>query len=104
MDLIGRSAIITGANQGLGRAIARTFIQSGASVLLVARGEELLQQTQQELAQLVVGPDQRVVAFRGDVSNPESCDAIVQQALRELSNVTILVNNAGVYGPMGLIE
>jgi NAD(P)-dependent dehydrogenase (short-subunit alcohol dehydrogenase family) len=50
MDLAGRSALITGANQGLGRAIATAFVQAGASVLLVARGEDLLRQTAEELA------------------------------------------------------
>jgi NAD(P)-dependent dehydrogenase (short-subunit alcohol dehydrogenase family) len=104
MDLKGRSAIITGANQGLGKAIATSFVQAGASVLLVARGEQLLREVQHELAALAAQPGQRVEAVRGDISDPASCAAIVGQAQQLLTDITILVNNAGVYGPMGLIE
>jgi NAD(P)-dependent dehydrogenase (short-subunit alcohol dehydrogenase family) len=104
MDLKGRSAIITGANQGLGKAIATSFVQAGASVLLVARGQEKLAAAQQELAALATAPGQVVQAVSGDVADPGSCAAIVRQALALLPSITILVNNAGVYGPMGLIE
>src|SRR5215212_5777349 len=104
MDLIGRSAIITGANQGLGRAIATHFVQAGANVLLVARGEELLREVQAELAALATQPGQQVHYTRGDVASAESCMAVVKHAQDVLPDVTILVNNAGVYGPMGPIE
>ena len=104
MDLSNRSAIITGANQGLGQAIATSFVRAGASVLLVARGEERLRLVQQELAQLAALPGQHVHALRADVSDPASCAAVVHQAHELLPEITILVNNAGVYGPMGSIE
>jgi 3-oxoacyl-[acyl-carrier protein] reductase len=104
MDLAGRSAIITGANQGLGRAIATRFVRAGASVLLVARGTDLLRQTEQELAGLATQPGQRVHSLTGDVSRPESCGAIVRHALETLSDLTVLVNNAGIYGPLGPLE
>jgi 3-oxoacyl-[acyl-carrier protein] reductase len=104
MDLNGRSAIITGANQGLGQAIATSFVQAGASVLLVARGEERLRLVQQELAPLATQPGQQVHALRGDVSSAASCADVVRQAQALLPDTTILVNNAGVYGPIGLIE
>ena len=103
-SLAGRGAIVTGANQGLGRAIATAFVQAGASVLLAARNEHLLGQVQEELARLAVQPGQRVRCARGDVASPESCAAIVRQARESLPELTILVNNAGVYGPMGAIE
>jgi 3-oxoacyl-[acyl-carrier protein] reductase len=104
MKLAGRSAIITGANQGLGQAIATSFVRSGASVLLVARGEELLRQVERELASLASQKNQVVCSMGGDVSRPESCQAIARRALDVLPNVTVLVNNAGVYGPMGPLE
>ena len=104
MDLKGRSAIITGANQGLGQAIATSFVQAGASVLLVARGEERLRAVQRDLARLATQPGQQVHAVRGDVSDPASCAAVVARAHQLLPDTTILVNNAGVYGPMGPIE
>ncbi|HJT79432.1 MAG TPA: SDR family oxidoreductase [Gemmataceae bacterium] len=104
MNLAGRSAIITGANQGLGRAIATQLVQAGASVLLVARGEELLRQAERELAPLATRPGQRVHSMTGDVSRPENCAAVVARAREVLPNLTVLVNNAGIYGPIGLAE
>jgi 3-oxoacyl-[acyl-carrier protein] reductase len=104
MKLIGRSAIITGANQGLGRAIAAAFVRAGASVVLVARGAALLRQTREELAPLATVPGQRVESLPGDVSRPGCCADIIRHARATLSGVTVLVNNAGVYGPMGPVE
>jgi 3-oxoacyl-[acyl-carrier protein] reductase len=103
MALSGRSAIITGANQGLGKAIASRFVQSGASVLLVARGTERLRQVERELRELA-RPGQIVVSQTGDVSRPEDCQAFVSHALQVLPDLTVLINNAGIYGPMGRIE
>jgi 3-oxoacyl-[acyl-carrier protein] reductase len=103
MTLRGRSAIITGANQGLGRVIAEHFVASGASVLLVARGEEHLRQVADDLKQHAP-PGQIVADQAGDVSVPENCQAIVSKARKTLPNLTILVNNAGIYGPIGRIE
>lgn len=102
-DLSGRSAIITGANQGLGRVIAEHFVRAGAGVLLTARDQTLLEEVREAILPLAkVG--QRVLIERGDVSNRESCDAVVARAVRELPGLSILVNNAGVYGPKGPIE
>ena len=104
MDLLGRSAIITGANQGLGRAIAASFVEAGACVLLVARGEELLRQTEKELRCRTAWPGQQVHSMRADVARPEDCAAVSGRAHDVLPGVTILVNNAGIYGPMGPLE
>lgn len=103
VPLAGRSAVITGANQGLGRAIAEHLVRAGASVLVTARGEALLQQTASELRTLAEG-DQKVLARVADVSRAEDCDATAKQAIAELPNPCVLVNNAGVYGPFGTIE
>jgi 3-oxoacyl-[acyl-carrier protein] reductase len=102
--LAGRSAVITGANQGLGRSIAEHFVRAGASVLLTARGESLLQQTAAELRPLAKLPGQQILTRVADVANETHCNATALQAIVELDNPCILVNNAGVYGPFGLIE
>ena len=103
MALRGRSAIITGANQGLGFAIARRFVEAGANVLLAARGAERLHQAEAALKQHV-RPGQIVASQVGDVSRPEDCQAIVSKARETMPGLMILVNNAGVYGPIGRIE
>jgi 3-oxoacyl-[acyl-carrier protein] reductase len=103
MPLTGRSAIITGANQGLGQAIAARFVRDGASVLLVARGAGRLAAVEAELRALAK-PGQVVAARPADVSRPEDCAAVVAFAREVLPGLTVLVNNAGIYGPMGRVE
>lgn len=102
--LAGRSAVVTGANQGLGRTIAEHFVRAGASVLLTARGDDLLKRAVAELAPLATLPGQRVLGRVADVASERDCTATAAQAFAELPNPCVLVNNAGVYGPFGLIE
>ena len=103
MPLSNRSAIITGANQGLGQVIAEHFVKAGASVLLMARGEDRLREVEVELRKHAK-PGQIVAAWPGDVSKPDRCQAAVTYAEKVLPNLTVLVNNAGILGPMGAIE
>ena len=102
-SLEGRAALITGASQGLGLAIARAYAAAGASVMLCARDADLLERARDEVAALA-GPDQVVLAHAADVSRPEQAGALSAAALNALPELQILVNNAGVYGPIGLIE
>jgi 3-oxoacyl-[acyl-carrier protein] reductase len=104
MKLTGRGAIITGANQGLGRVIAAHFVRAGADVLLVARGAERLRDVQQELRDLAGQGGQVVASLVADVSRPADCEAVAARARDVLPALTALVNNAGVYGPMGPVE
>jgi len=102
-SLEGRAAIITGASQGLGFAIAEAYVKAGASVLLCARNPELLEKAREELS-AVSGPNQKVVAHSADVSKTAEVEQVVESALQAFSRLHILVNNAGVYGPIGPIE
>ncbi|MEI8305656.1 MAG: SDR family oxidoreductase [Chloroflexales bacterium] len=101
--LEGRAALITGANQGLGREIARAYVQAGASVMLCARNAELLEQTRAELV-TYTQPDQIVMACAADVARPEDVQRLVAETLQIFPHLSILVNNAGIYGPKGFIE
>jgi NAD(P)-dependent dehydrogenase (short-subunit alcohol dehydrogenase family) len=102
-SLAGRGAIITGASQGLGLTIAESYVRAGASVLLCARDGHTLAAAQQRVAALAHA-NQRVVALPADVANPSDAGRVVAIALQELGALTILVNNAGVYGPKGTLE
>lgn len=104
MELAGRGAIITGANRGLGRALAEAYVRAGASVLLVARDEDLLQQVEAELQPQATLPAQKVGICRADVSLQADCAAVLRRAREVLPRVTVLINNAAVLGPIGLIE
>jgi len=101
--LQGRAAIITGANQGLGLAIARAFVAQGASVLLCARDAGLLEQARAELA-AQASPDQTVATQAADGARRADVEQLVAAAVQLFPRLHILVNNAGVYGPKGLIE
>jgi NAD(P)-dependent dehydrogenase (short-subunit alcohol dehydrogenase family) len=104
MDLKGRRAIITGANRGLGREIAAHFVRAGASALLTARDEALLREVGDELTLQAKVPGQQVKTLGGDVSDPAHCDEAARLLEQLHGDAPILVNNAGVYGPKGLIE
>ena len=102
MNLSGRNAIITGASQGLGQAIAEHFVRAGANVVLCARTEPDIVATRNELAKLA--PGRKVLAHVCDVSDESQVSRVVEFARRELGSVQVLVANAGVYGPMGPTE
>lgn len=100
MKLKGLNALITGGSQGLGRAIAEQFLKEGANLLLCARSADTLEATRRDLA-AQAAPGQQVLAQTCDVASPDQVHDLSQLALRELGSVQILVNNAGIYGPMG---
>lgn len=100
LPLSGRAALVTGANQGLGLAIARAFVDAGASVFLCARDAALLEQAQVDLLSRAAA-GQRVLARPADVSREDDVGAVAAAAIAALPDLQVLVNNAGVYGPMG---
>jgi 3-oxoacyl-[acyl-carrier protein] reductase len=102
-SLEGRAAIITGASQGLGLAITRAYVAAGADVLICAREGQLLEQAQKEVAKLSKR-GQKVEAQVADVSKRAEVDRLVDLALQIFPRLHILVNNAGIYGPKGMIE
>lgn len=101
--LEGRNAIITGGNQGLGLAIAREYVMAGANVIICARNADLLECAVNELKGLC-GSGQTADGHVVDVSSQANVKSFVARAIEKLSRIHILVNNAGVYGPIGLAE
>ncbi|MBV9655652.1 MAG: SDR family oxidoreductase [Acetobacteraceae bacterium] len=89
--LEGRAAIITGADSGIGRAVALAFAREGADVLI-----SYLEQHEDaaETARLVEGAGRRAVTAPGDVSQQEHCRSLVDRAVQEFGKLDILVNNA----------
>jgi NAD(P)-dependent dehydrogenase (short-subunit alcohol dehydrogenase family) len=101
--LAGRCALITGASQGLGLSIARTFLAAGADILICARDEEKLEESRAALSS-EFGATRRILARRADVSVEADTLAVARAACEAFPNLQVLVNNAGVYGPMGPVE
>jgi len=99
MNLKGLNALITGGSHGLGKAIAEHYLRAGANVVLCARNEMDLAAARDDLARNA--PGQKVLARSCDVSVETQVNHLVEFALRELGSLQILVNNAGIYGPMG---
>jgi NAD(P)-dependent dehydrogenase (short-subunit alcohol dehydrogenase family) len=97
----GRTALITGASQGLGLEIARAYLEAGVAGLCICGRDSLVLES--ALAELRgrAAPGQQVLGKAADVSNPEEVSSLVELALEGLGEVTVLVCNAGVYGPKG---
>lgn len=98
MRLSKRRALITGASQGFGLAVAHAFVEEGADVMLCARGAERLDQAQRQLSELSKG-NTRVLAVQADVSEPDDVQRLVSAALVQLGGLDVLVCNAGVLDP-----
>lgn len=103
MKLKGRVAIITGANQGLGEAIAMEFVRQGAGVFVCARGKDKLLAVKDKLKN-IAKRDQKIFAMVADVSKEAEVKKLINASITEFNRIDILVNNAGVYGPKGPIE
>lgn len=101
--LSGKAALITGANQGFGREIAKKYVLAGADVMLCARNLEMLQEVQADLGKMLA-PGQKVLVKAVDVSVESDVQALVSETVTGLGACHILVNNAGIYGPKGEIE
>jgi 3-oxoacyl-[acyl-carrier protein] reductase len=92
MDLRGRSALVTGAGKGIGRAVALSLAREGVRVTAVSRtGADL-----DRLTAEIRDAGGEAVPFVGDVQDKEVCAAAVQTAVNTFGGLAILVNNAGV--------
>jgi len=89
--LTGKAALITGADSGIGRAVALAFAREGADVLIsyLSEGEDA-----QETLRVVQEAGHKAVAVAGDISEEAHCQQLVQRAVREFGKLDILVNNA----------
>ena len=88
LELKGRTALVTGASMGLGRAIAAELVREGARVAVVARRRNLLEELQKELKT-------ELVIIQQDFMEEGAPEKIAEAALEGLGSVQILVNNAG---------
>lgn len=98
-----RTALITGASQGFGLAIARAYAKAGANIMMCGRNTELLEKAREEVAAVAVS-GQVVAAQAADISKTGDVEKLVAKTLDTFPGMEILVNNAGIYGPKGLAE
>ena len=100
LDLNGKTALVTGASRGIGKAIAIALGRSGAAVGVVARATDerrfKLPGTVDETARLIEEAGGRAAAIPGDLTSVEEVDRVVDAVLDRLGPVDILVNNAAI--------
>ena len=97
--------VVTGSGTGIGQAIAKKFAENGASIILLGRRKEPLEETQSELENIFISAGSRgkIRIFPGvDVSDETSITNMFSTISKEIGLVDILVNNAGVSGPVKL--
>lgn len=91
--LEGKAALLTGSSKGIGKGIARVFLDEGAAVFLCARGEEQLSRTAEELSSRG-----EVAYMAADVAVPDDAERLAQRAVERFPQLSILVNNASILG------
>lgn len=100
MSLQGKTAIITGAGKGIGRATALALAKEGVSLGLIARTEEDLK----EVAKKAKNHDVRVAITVADIADNAQVENAVEQLFKELGKFDILINNAGIARFGGFLE
>ena len=101
--LHNKIAIISGGSEGLGFEISKKFILAGASITICSRNKNNLKSAQFKLKKLL-NKNQKLLAISADVSKEKDVAKVIKMTIQKLGNCSILVNNAGIYGPKNKIE
>jgi NAD(P)-dependent dehydrogenase (short-subunit alcohol dehydrogenase family) len=99
-DLTGKVAVVTGASRGLGQRVALRLAGGGAAVALVARSQQHLNET----ARLIRDKGGTAHTIPADLSDPTFIDGVKRTVESQLGKPSILVNGAGIFGPIQLIK
>jgi NAD(P)-dependent dehydrogenase (short-subunit alcohol dehydrogenase family) len=89
--LAGKTAIVTGGDSGIGRAVAIAFAREGADVLIAYLNED---EDAHDVARYVEDAGRKCVLISGDLSDPQHCRAVVERAVSEFGQIDVLVVNA----------
>jgi NAD(P)-dependent dehydrogenase (short-subunit alcohol dehydrogenase family) len=98
--LEGKVALVTGASQGLGRALALAYAKEGANLVISSRSADSLETVAKETR----GSGVEVLAVPADLSHSEDVQKLVDAAVERFGKIDVLVNNAGLLGPRVRIE
>jgi NAD(P)-dependent dehydrogenase (short-subunit alcohol dehydrogenase family) len=98
-ELAGKTAIVTGASKGIGRAIATTFAGAGAAVMLTSRKQYGLDEAARAIAAQV--PGAQLSTFAANAGEPDQAAACVQATIERFGAIDVLVNNAATNPAMG---
>ena len=92
MKLSGKTIIITGASSGLGRALALELARLNTNLVLFARNNDKLKETQK----LCLALNSPCIIYSGDVTKPQDCQKLVECTVAEFGDLDILIANAGI--------
>ena len=92
-SLKGKSAVITGGARGIGKAIALKLAQSGVNLIINYNSNKEAAET---LSREINSSGSRCIAIKGDISNPQEAQKIINSSLEYFKRLDILVNNAGI--------
>jgi len=101
--LLDKIAIITGGSEGLGFEIAKKFILAGASITICSRNKNNLRSAEFKLKKLL-NKNQKLLTIVADISKEKDVKKLIKITIQKLGDCSILVNNAGIYGPKNKLE
>ncbi|MGE8497892.1 MAG: SDR family NAD(P)-dependent oxidoreductase [Pseudomonas sp.] len=96
IDFTGRQVLVTGSTSGIGFAVAKGFLEAGATVVINGRSEKSIDSAKQRLGALA----SRAIGFAGDLSDEAAC----AQLLAKHPDVDVLVNNLGIFNPQDFFD
>ena len=101
MNLSGKTALVTGASRGIGRAIALDLAARGASVVV---NYNVSEEAAQDVVKIITDAGGKAVAIKADVSKFDEADTLIKASIEALGKLDILVNNAGTTRDMLLMQ
>ena len=98
------TTIVTGSSSGIGREIARAFLNGGHRVVLHGRSSQKLESVHQELSSIAPDAGDRLATVLGDIADPNTGRLLARAAVERFGSVDVLVNNAGTFAAKPFLD
>ena len=102
-NFINKVVLVTGASQGLGFEVAKSYLINGANLVICSSNIKNIKNAYLKLKKLKK-ENQKLIYLKIDVSSSKEVKKLISYSIKKFKKIDILVNNAGIYGPKGLIE
>lgn len=99
-DLSGKNAIVTGGAMGIGFGIVKRFVEAGANVLIA----DIDEATAEKAAGTLKGGPGKAISMRADMTGRDTGERIVARCVEEFGSISVLVNNAGIYPVVPMLQ
>ena len=98
-----KNIIITGGTDGFGLEISKNFVNQGANIIICSRNKKRVDKTKNFLLR-EAAENQKIISMQLDISIEKDVKKLISTALNNFKSIDVIINNAGVYGPIGRIE